>query len=71
MKAKMAPGQKIPETAEYLCEKCETRFFFDQIALLRCPCCYTMNVTSLVPVYMENDPLEEEMYTEDDWGQGD
>ncbi len=71
MKAKMPPGQKVPEKAEYLCEKCELSFFFTKASQLRCPNCGNINVTSLVPIYVENHPLEDEMYTEDDFGQGD
>lgn len=72
MKAKMPPGEKIPEAAEYLCKKCETRFYFSELNdELVCPSCGTADQTELVPVYMENDPQEEEMYSEDDWGQGD
>ena len=71
MKCKMPPGQKIPEAAEYLCQKCETRFFFAKHEPLRCPNCYTTNVNSIVVIYMENDPAEEEMYSAADWGEGD
>ena len=71
MHAKMPPGQKVPQAAEYLCEKCETRFLFKKNDILRCPNCYSSNVNWLVPIYVEEDPVEEEMYTLDDYGQGD
>lgn len=71
MKAKMPPGHKAPEAAEYLCDKCDTRFFLNFNGPLRCPNCYTTNINSLVPIYIEDDPPEEEMLSWHDFGQGD
>ena len=71
MKAKMPPGQKIPEAAEYLCQKCDTRFFYAKEEPLRCPNCYTTNINWIVAVYMEDDPVVEEMFSIEDMGEGD
>jgi hypothetical protein len=71
MRAKMPPGQKVPEAAEYMCEKCDARFYFNKRSELECPDCGTNNVNMLIPVYLEDDPLEDAMYSDDDWGQGD
>ena len=71
MHCKMPPGQKIPETAEYLCEKCEHMFFFEGLERLRCPNCYTTNTNWLVAVYVEENALEEDMVPLEEYGQGD
>ena len=68
MKAKML--DKVAEAGEYLCQKCETRFFFT-IGHLRCPECGNSFRLDLIPIYMENDEQEEQLHLDDDYGQGD
>ncbi len=70
MKAKMKAGETIPESGEYLCQRCENRFRFDGQKLV-CPKCGTTDLAVLVPVYMEDNPDEEQMYAKGDWSAGD
>jgi tRNA(Ile2) C34 agmatinyltransferase TiaS len=70
MKAKMKPGQKPPEPGNYQCQKCNCRFTAKGDTLV-CPKCENTNRDELIPIYMENDPEEEEMYSEADWHGGD
>jgi len=70
MKAKMRPGQKTPEPGEYQCQRCNGRFRIDGGKLI-CPHCSNTKVDELVPIYMENDPEEEQMYSDADWQGGD
>lgn len=71
MKAKMKPGQKPPEPGNYQCQKCNCRFKVIEGVSLSCPNCGNVKMDELVPIYMENDPEEEEMYSEVDWQGGD
>ena len=67
MKAKMS--NKPPETAEYMCMKCNKQFTFSSGELL-CPSCGNKNRSELVPTHVNNNPAEEKMYTNDDWHGG-
>jgi len=73
MKAKMRKGTKVPESGEYLCQKCNKRFIFEGTdpSKLVCPNCGASKLEDLVPIYMENNPEEEQMYSKDDWQGGD
>ncbi len=70
MKAKMPRGSKMAEAADYLCQRCETRFTFGSGELF-CPTCGNRDRNDLVPVYMEDAAEEEQFYSRDDFGQGD
>jgi hypothetical protein len=70
MHAKMPGGQKIAETGDYLCQNCETQFHFEA-GLLTCPKCGSTARNELIPIYVEENPEEEQMYTRGDFGQGD
>jgi len=74
MKAKMKKGTKVPESGDYQCQKCNQKFTFtgttaDQVIV--CPKCSTSSLDDLIPIYMENDPEEEQLYSKDDWHGGD
>lgn len=64
MKAKMPDGRL--DNAEYLCNRCTTKFIH-QDGALQCPKCQNTIQSDLVPVLVLNDPKEEAMYTEDDF----
>lgn len=70
MHAKMPRGQKLAEPGDYLCQRCEAQFHFD-IGLLTCPKCGNTSRHELIPIYVEEDAEEEQMYTRGDFGQGD
>ena len=70
MKAKMRKGEKPPEPGEYQCQRCNCRFKPNGNKLI-CPQCGSSKQDELVPIYMENDPEEEQMYSEADWHGGD
>ena len=70
MHAKMPRGSKMAEAADYLCQRCETRFTF-RFGDLICPTCGNRDRNDLVPVYMEDVPEEDQFYNEGDFGQGD
>lgn len=67
MKAKMLDKQ--PEAAKYLCTRCEKQFVYRK-GSLACPRCSNSKRDELVPIYLKNDPEEENMYTNDDWHGG-
>jgi transcription initiation factor IIE alpha subunit len=73
MKAKMKKGLKPPESGEYQCQKCNQRFNFTGTNAddLVCPKCGESSLENLIPIYMENNPEEEQLYSEDDWHGGD
>lgn len=73
MKAKMNKGLKVPESGEYQCQRCNRRFIITGKSeeQLICPQCKDSNPQDLVPIYMENDPEEEQLYSKDDWQAGD
>jgi rRNA maturation endonuclease Nob1 len=70
MKAKMGRGQKPPEPGNYQCQKCNSRFQPNKDSLV-CPQCGNAKAEELVPIYMEEDPEEEQMYSKDDFRGGD
>lgn len=70
MKAKMKKGEKPPEPGEYICQKCQNRFKVNLDNLI-CSNCGNSQQDELVPVYMENDAEEEQMYSEQDFHGGD
>lgn len=67
MKAKMP--QKPPETARYLCMRCNQEFDF-RGGTMSCPVCGNTRKSEFVPIDVRNDPDEEQMYTPDDWHGG-
>jgi hypothetical protein len=70
MHAKMPQDSKVGERGEYLCQRCETKFWFRGEELI-CPNCRNQDRTELVPFYVESDPQEEQMYNDKEFGQGD
>lgn len=68
MRAKMP--QKVASPGIYMCQRCSWRFPFEAGSLF-CPRCDDRNPYDLVPIYMEDDSVEAEMYGKDDFGQGD
>ncbi len=68
MHAKM-PGQKPAEAADYLCNICSSQFHFVR-GTLECPVCGNTTKGDLIPVCVGYDPVEEVMYTADDWHGG-
>ena len=72
MKAKMKKGLKPPESGEYQCQKCNHRFQFNSTDpnKLVCPKCGEASLDNLIPIYMENNPEEEQLYSKDDWHGG-
>lgn len=69
MRAKMPAGE-VREAGHYLCQACQTVFIYET-GTLTCPNCYKLDPQELIPVYMEDDADEEEMYSKQDWGSGD
>lgn len=71
MKAKMPPNQKPPEFGEYECLRCDKIFLLSaKSSQLICPECGNTERQELIPIYMENYPPEEKMYTSSDWHGG-
>ncbi len=70
MKAKMKGEQKMPESGDYECQRCGARFKVDGQSVI-CPQCGNTKLDELILFYVENDPEEEQMYTEADWHGGD
>ena len=68
MRAKIKGEDKVPEVGEYLCQACNSRFKYVAGRLI-CPACGSID--NSVPIYMEDDPDEEQMYNKDDWHAGD
>lgn len=54
----------------YLCQLCQIKFAIEADKLL-CPKCGAKGYDNLVPIYMENDPEESEMYSKAHWQAGD
>ena len=72
MKAKMPPSEKPQEPGQYECLWCDTIFWYESFDKpLACPNCHNANRDDLVPIYMENSPAEQKMYTSADWHGGD
>ena len=71
MKAKMKTGEKPPEEGNYHCQKCRTQFKSTVKTKLVCPKCGTTTLGDLIPIYMEDDPEEEQMYSSSEWHGGD
>ena len=70
MKAKMTGEETVPESGVYLCQNCQIKFKFSA-GKLACPKCGSTDSESLVMIYVENDPEQEQMYSEIDWHAGD
>ncbi len=71
MKAKMPKGQKPVEPADYECIWCETIFHGNETDNdLRCPNCGARDRRDLVPIYMNNNPMEDRFYTDIDFPGG-
>ncbi len=70
MKAKIPGERKLAEHGKYLCLKCDNHFLYAGGSMV-CPRCGNRNGPELVPYYVENDLVEEQMYTESDFGEGD
>ncbi len=69
MKAKMPGRQQAPETADYLCIWCDTSFHYES-GTLECPNCGNSSRSDLVPIYVEENPREEVLYTADEFHGG-
>ena len=69
MKAKVRQPE-LAQYGEYLCLKCDNRFRFDGGKLF-CPRCKNQKRLDMLPVYVENDKEEEQLYTDGDFGEGD
>lgn len=69
MRAKLPAGE-VREAGQYLCQCCQTVFMYET-GILSCPNCHKLDPQELIPVYMEDDEEENEMYSDDDWGSGD
>lgn len=70
MRVRQSLLDKPAEVAVYLCLKCDKTFSFLE-GELKCPFCGATDPDSLVPVYMEDDKTEGDMYSEVDWYPGD
>ena len=68
MKAKMV--ESIPETGVYLCQICQIKFNFTDGQLV-CPKCHTQDRENLIMIYVENDPEQDQLYSNIDWHAGD
>lgn len=69
MKAKMPSSQKPPEAGEYVCIWCDTTFDYKSGDLM-CPVCGNGNRRDLIPIHMEDNPQEDQLYTPSDWHGG-
>ena len=69
MKAKLPAGERR-EAGQYLCQGCQTVFIYE-VGNLSCPNCGKLEPQELIPVYMEDDTEEDDMYSADDWEAGD
>lgn len=67
MKAKMAT--KAPEKATYLCIWCDCEFEYTS-GELACPSCGNSRHVDIIPIYMEDSPVEELLSTKEDWHGG-
>jgi hypothetical protein len=67
MKAKMT--DKPPEVGRYLCNKCQKAFHFKG-GVLTCPACHNVSRSDMVVIGINDNPAEEQMYTEGDWHGG-
>ena len=54
----------------YLCQQCGVTFRLAD-AKLACPICSAAGHDNIIPVYVENDPEKEQMYSPVDWQAGD
>ncbi|HEY9792054.1 MAG TPA: hypothetical protein V6D22_16730 [Candidatus Obscuribacterales bacterium] len=72
MKAKMPSSQKPQEPGQYECLWCDTVFWYQAApgSKLACPSCRNADRRDLVPIYMENSPSEQTLYTAADWHGG-
>ncbi|HEY9678986.1 MAG TPA: hypothetical protein V6C76_13335 [Drouetiella sp.] len=58
---------------EYLCQKCQTQFKFDDVdpEKLQCPKCQNKKAESLTAFYTEEDPARDEMLGKNEFAAGD
>ncbi len=70
MRYKMPQEEQVRDAGEYLCLRCEARILHTAGAMC-CVGCGNSKAEDLVPLYIEDDADEEEMYSQADWGQGD
>ncbi len=68
MKAKMT--DTVPESGVYMCQRCQIKFKFAG-GQLACPKCHTQDRENLIMIYVENDPEQEQFYSDIDWHGGD
>lgn len=68
MKAKMT--ESVPEAGVYLCQICQIKFKFKKGQLI-CPKCKTEDRINLLMIYVENDPEQDQLYSDIDWHGGD
>ena len=60
----MPQNQKPAEPGDYECIWCDTVFTYNpEQGVLECPNCHHQDRKDLVPIYMQDNPAEDNMYT--------
>ena len=70
MDSRTALSEKAHVSGGYLCQSCGCQFPFIS-GELKCPRCGCVSSLSMVAIYVEYDPEEEELHGKDDWSAGD
>lgn len=70
MKAKLPEAERDFESGtRFLCIWCDT-VFVRQGPLIKCPSCANQDEKDIIPIYLEDDPQEEALYTRSDFSGG-
>ncbi len=70
MKPRLLDNRILAGRLEYLCLICNTHFFFRAGDLI-CPRCNNANHEEVVPLYVEDDPHNDQFISNLDYGEGD